>query len=196
MVLWEMTLATAYFLGLKRTYRLALGIQRRLIGPNNPRLRQFLHRRTRTIFDVVVKVHQNIQHRDIEAGRNLGNWVLRWLDRMKPSAEIRSHLTNGRRSYPITKHISSYSQLTLSQKPYAKLADRVSKGRLLFARWNMMAKYSPTVAMMMMQPMKSLGMNGQLRQLCGRAYQKPVNGCSSRYEGVFRQDIAILMQRN
>ena len=44
MVLWELTLATAYFLGLKRTYRLVLKIQRRLISPKYSKIRQFLHR--------------------------------------------------------------------------------------------------------------------------------------------------------
>jgi hypothetical protein len=44
MVLWELTAITAYFLGLKRTYRLALRIQRRLIGPNHPRTRDFVYR--------------------------------------------------------------------------------------------------------------------------------------------------------
>ena len=44
MVLWEITLGTAYFLGLKRTYRLALRIQRRIVSPKYPKLRQFLHR--------------------------------------------------------------------------------------------------------------------------------------------------------
>ncbi|CAL9206844.1 unnamed protein product, partial [Musa hybrid cultivar] len=33
MVLWEMTLATAYFLGLKRTYAITLRIQRRASPP-------------------------------------------------------------------------------------------------------------------------------------------------------------------
>ncbi|KAA8525848.1 hypothetical protein F0562_007703 [Nyssa sinensis] len=89
MVLWEITLGTAYFLGLKRTYRLALRIQRRLITPKRPKVRQFVHRRTRAVFDVALKVHQNIQERDLEVGRNLGNWILRWLDKMKPSAQIR-----------------------------------------------------------------------------------------------------------
>ena len=42
MVLWEITLGTAYFLGLKRTYRLALKIQRRLISPKHPKIRQFV----------------------------------------------------------------------------------------------------------------------------------------------------------
>ena len=44
MVLWEMTVITAYFLGLKRTYRIALRIHRRLVGPNHPKIRQFLSR--------------------------------------------------------------------------------------------------------------------------------------------------------
>ena len=44
MVLWEITLGTAYFLGLKRTYRLALRIQHRTVSPKYPKLRQFLHR--------------------------------------------------------------------------------------------------------------------------------------------------------
>lgn len=47
------------------------------------------HRRTQAIFNVVLKVHKNIQERDIEAGRTLGNGILRWLDHMKPSAQIR-----------------------------------------------------------------------------------------------------------
>ena len=42
MVLWEVTLGTAYFLGLKRTYGLALKIQRRLISPKHPKIRQFV----------------------------------------------------------------------------------------------------------------------------------------------------------
>jgi hypothetical protein len=44
MVLWELTVITAYFLGLRRTYRLALRGQRRLIGPNHPRVRDFVYR--------------------------------------------------------------------------------------------------------------------------------------------------------
>ncbi|CAM9001637.1 unnamed protein product [Rhodiola kirilowii] len=90
MVLWEITLGTAYFLGLKRTYKLALKIQRRLIKPKHPKLRDFVYRRVRTVFDVALKVHVNIQQRDLEVGRNLGNWILRWLDKMKPSAQIRA----------------------------------------------------------------------------------------------------------
>jgi hypothetical protein len=44
MVLWEITLATAYVLGLPRTYRLALRLQRRLISPKWPRVKDFVYR--------------------------------------------------------------------------------------------------------------------------------------------------------
>ncbi|GAY57498.1 hypothetical protein CUMW_179920 [Citrus unshiu] len=71
MVLWEITLGTAYFLGLKRTYRLALRIKRRVISPKRPRIRQFVHRRLRAVFDVALKFHKNVQERDIEVGRNI-----------------------------------------------------------------------------------------------------------------------------
>lgn len=42
MVLWEIALATTYFLGLKRTFKLVLKTQRRLVSPEYPRIRQFL----------------------------------------------------------------------------------------------------------------------------------------------------------
>lgn len=44
MVLWEITLATAYVLGLPRTYRLALRLQRRLISPKYPKLKDFVYK--------------------------------------------------------------------------------------------------------------------------------------------------------
>lgn len=88
-MLWELTLATAYWLGLRKTYKLALRTQRRLIGPQHPRLRDFVQRRTRNVFDVALTVHKGIQERDLSVGRSLGNFILRFLDRMRPSAHIR-----------------------------------------------------------------------------------------------------------
>lgn len=88
MVLWEITLATAYFLGLRKTYRLALQIQRRLLRAR-PATRQFVGGRTRAIFRTALHVVHEIQRRDIDMGRNVGNRLLRFLDRMKPSAHIR-----------------------------------------------------------------------------------------------------------
>ncbi|KAL2632769.1 hypothetical protein R1flu_004248 [Riccia fluitans] len=89
MVLWEITLATAYVLGLRRTYRLALRGQRRLLGNKYPKIREFTERRTRIIFNMALHVYKEIQHRDITVGRNVGNWLLRWLDRARPQANIR-----------------------------------------------------------------------------------------------------------
>ncbi|CAI5528539.1 unnamed protein product [Closterium sp. Naga37s-1] len=88
MVLWELTLATAYFLGLKRTYRLALKMQKRVLL-SRPGIRDFAKRRTRAVFGVALTAVETIQHRDIEIGRSVGNFLLRFLDRMKPSAHIR-----------------------------------------------------------------------------------------------------------
>ncbi|KAK2427700.1 hypothetical protein P8452_42014 [Trifolium repens] len=117
MVLWEITLGTAYFLGLKRTYKLALRIQRKVVSPKYPKIRQFIHRRTRAVFDVAIKVHRNIQERDIEVGRNVGNFILRCLDRMKPSAQIRGHsnppISAGSSKESMTKHTTG----TSNQKP-------------------------------------------------------------------------------
>ncbi|XP_024359798.1 uncharacterized protein [Physcomitrium patens] len=89
MVLWELTLATAYVLGLPRTYRLALRLQRRLISPKYPKLRGFVYRRTKAVFTVALNVHKEVQRRDISVGRNIGNRILRFLDRMRPQANIR-----------------------------------------------------------------------------------------------------------
>eukprot|EP00897_Mesotaenium_endlicherianum_P002181 jgi/Mesen1/1991/ME000147S01083 len=88
MVLWEITLATAYFLGLRRTYRLALYYQRKLLR-NRPRAREFVKGRTRAVFKVAIQGYRSIQERDIDIGRSLGNKLLRFLDRLKPSAHIR-----------------------------------------------------------------------------------------------------------
>jgi hypothetical protein len=49
-VLWEITLGTAYFLGLKRAYKLASRIQLRVISPKYPRIRQFVQRYVLLLF--------------------------------------------------------------------------------------------------------------------------------------------------
>ncbi|MCO5578949.1 hypothetical protein L7F22_032800 [Adiantum nelumboides] len=93
MVLWEITLATAYWLGIRKTYKLALKLQRRLVGRKHPRIRMNLAmplcRHTRNVFDVALRVHKEIQSRDLSAGRSVGNFILRFLDRARPSAKIR-----------------------------------------------------------------------------------------------------------
>ncbi|CAL9138425.1 unnamed protein product [Musa acuminata subsp. burmannicoides] len=196
MVLWEITLATAYFLGLRRTYRLALRIQRRIVGPRHPETRQFLHRRTRSIFDVVVRVVQSVQHKDMEAGRSIGNSVLRWLDPTKPSAQVGVH--SGKppiRSICMSKYAASRSQLLRTGRSIVRITDQVKRGRSFFTPWNIPMKTFPTIGMMM-QPMKPAGLNGQYRHASqyipnssAIVHSRIIGGA----EGVLRKDIAQWM---
>ncbi|KAL2233087.1 uncharacterized protein LOC105156005 [Sesamum indicum] len=170
MVLWEITLGTAYFLGLKRTYRLALKIQRKLISPRHPKIRQFVQRRTRNVFDVALKVHLKIQERDIEVGRNLGNWILRWLDRMKPEAQIRGPPhgphpgTNANTNVPKqTNNSSDRNNRGGFLKYSAKSMDRESDRHMFTAARNVWPKPFPTIATMM-RPTRPAGQNIQYRQ--------------------------------
>ncbi|THU56290.1 hypothetical protein C4D60_Mb11t15720 [Musa balbisiana] len=75
MVLWEMTLATAYFLGLKRTYAIALRIQRRassaLVAPSS--VNSF------TGGPVVSLMWWSESFKACNTGRSTGNSILRWL---------------------------------------------------------------------------------------------------------------------
>lgn len=51
-------------------------------------------RRTRDVFSVAIKVHKEIQRRDISFGKSLGNLILRFLDRVRPQANIRGDRTS------------------------------------------------------------------------------------------------------
>ncbi|KAF3587667.1 hypothetical protein F2Q69_00027864 [Brassica cretica] len=186
MVLWEITLGTAYFLGLRRTYRLALKIQRRIVSPKHPKIRQFLHRRTRKIFDVAVSVHKNIQHRDIEVGRNLGNWILRWLDRMKPAAQIRT------RPEP-NSNVDKAKSLSESSRPKSNTTQSPQKresDRQLFSSLKHF-QHSPTVSTMI-QPPRPNGITTQFRHYSAGAAASlipPSYVRGSGFDGVIRKDI-------
>jgi hypothetical protein len=156
-----------------------------------------LDRRTRIVFDVVLRVHQTIQQRDLEVGRNLGNWILRWLDRMKPSAEIRAppnQLLAGSRYDP--KHLTSSSQPLTTQRPDLQFRHHGNKLKSFFSPSNLPAKSFPTIAMMM-RPMKLAAMNHQYRHL---SYYSPclpeMQYRNGRTQGVFRRDIAQWMLQN
>ncbi|KAJ4950413.1 hypothetical protein NE237_027245 [Protea cynaroides] len=199
MVLWEITVATAYFLGLKRTYRLALNLQRRLIGPNHPQTRQFLHRRTRAVFDMAVRVHTNIQERDIEVGRNLGNWILRWLDRMKPSAQIRGPSGNPPSVGSTSKHVtnsSSQQPPESIQKFSSKIINSGTFGRLTTSSIHIGPKSFPTLGRMLL-PSRPTGANIQYRNVCHtRPYYPGPNYEKGRFDGVIRKDIMQWILRN
>ncbi|XP_039141573.1 uncharacterized protein LOC120278890 [Dioscorea cayenensis subsp. rotundata] len=202
MVLWEITVATAYFLGLRRTYRLALRIQRRLVGPNHPQIRQFLHRRVRGVFDVAVNVHKTVQQRDIEVGRNLGNWILRHLDRMKPTAEIRSSTcriptttatttTNNNKS-SILKRVTSFP--LRYQKPIFKTTETETKSRLLFTPLSIRPKSFPYLTSVMQQMRTPATNTQQFRLVSSQSTSVPIsNTRMSRFGCVFRPDISQWM---
>ncbi|KAJ7545903.1 hypothetical protein O6H91_08G015700 [Diphasiastrum complanatum] len=107
MVLWELTLATAYVLGLPRTYRIALKLQRKLLGRHS-RVAGFTYRRTRGVFGMALRVHKEIESRDISVGKSLGNWMLRFLARMQPS-KIIHRVATGKSSN--ISHMSSFGEM-------------------------------------------------------------------------------------
>ncbi|KAG7593654.1 hypothetical protein ISN45_Aa01g024450 [Arabidopsis thaliana x Arabidopsis arenosa] len=186
MVFWEITLGTAYFLGLRRTYRLALKIQRRIVSPKHPKIRQFLHLRTRKIFDVAISVHKNIQERDIEVGRNLGNWILRWLDRMKPAAQIRTrpelpHNSNSNldKAKRLTELSRPKTHMNTTQKPQNRESDRHLFSSLKHFR------HKPF-------PPRPNGTTTQYRHYSGGlagSLIQPSYLTSGRFDGVIRKDI-------
>lgn len=192
MVLWEITLATAYVLGLKRTYKLALRIQRRLIGPKHPKIRQFLHRRTRVVFDVVLKVHRNIQERDIEVGRNLGNWILRSLDRIKPSAQIRCSSSGGSPSNSstgmnMTKQIKGTSQWK-NPGTFSSSKNQESDRRMFSSLKNTWPRPFPTITMII-QSAKPTSRITQYRHVSYGPEVPRSHFARGQFGGVFREDI-------
>ncbi|KAL8238708.1 hypothetical protein R6Q59_015275 [Mikania micrantha] len=193
MVLWEITLGTAYFLGLKRTYKLALKIQRRLLPSKHPKIRQYLQRKTRSIFDMALNVHRKVQQRDIEVGRNLGNWILRWLDKMKPDAQIRT----GKPTKPDNNIVNpTKKQLTdtCNQKPsqihetsYIKNSDKNSSTSRHFSSSPYSHAAYPTVSMMM----KPIEFKTQCRHFNTFEMKKTRSG----FDGVIRDDILWWMMQ-
>lgn len=203
MVLWEITLGTAYFLGLKRTYKLALKIQRRLITPKYPKTRQFVYRRIRSVFDVATRVHRNIQERDIEVGRNLGNWILRWLDRMKPSAQIRvtsENLPNpGNATTTMSKQLFNQKTNAASSSiqrsgGHVRGADREANRHLFTSPIHSLPKTFPTIAMMM-RPPKPVGTSTPYRHI---SFYRPevMRPSFASGGGLIRKDIMQWMVRN
>lgn len=142
---------------------------------------------------MALKVHRNIQERDIEVGRNLGNWILRWLDRIKPSAQIRGSSSGGSRSSSstsmnMTKQIKGTAQWkdpgTFSSSKNAE------SGRRMFASLkNTWPKPFPTITMMM-QSAKPAGRITQYRHASTYGSELPRSHLTrGQYGGVFREDI-------
>ncbi|KAG9452462.1 hypothetical protein H6P81_005366 [Aristolochia fimbriata] len=195
MVLWEITLGTAYFLGLRRTYRLALKIQRRVISPKYPRVRQFVLRRVRSAFDIALKVHRNVQQRDLEVGRNLGNWILRWLDRMKPSANISGGNPTKRppsRGNDQAKYVGSIRRKGTTM--VSKLLERRTGGHFFSPSNYIRPKTFPTLGMLL-RPSGPAGLNLHSRHMWSESASPNLHFTRGRFEGVYRKDIMLWMMQ-
>ncbi|KAK9072875.1 hypothetical protein SSX86_009310 [Deinandra increscens subsp. villosa] len=188
MVLWEIALTTAYFLGLKKTYRHVLRLQRRLVSPNSPKIRQFLHSKTRTVFDATLKVHREVQKRDIKIGRNFGNWILRWLEKIEPSPAVQIHAGG-----PIQRASNTIRTpnklLTDSRRRITAqgLWYRESRRRLVTSSRNLLLTAYPTVSNLLRRRVPVMNGNMQYRQL--------VSGSSGFENGVIRGDILQWLSR-
>lgn len=145
------------------------------------------HSRTRAVFDVAITVHRKVQERDLEVGKSLGNFILRWLDRIKPSAQIRGPpsrppIDGG--SSSMTKHATG----TSNQKPtgYTGSSKRDSD-RHLFTSTR--PKVFPTISRMI-RPPNPAGTTIHGRHLS--TYTSEIDRPNYRVnwsEGVIRKDI-------
>ncbi|KAM7491041.1 hypothetical protein LguiA_033962 [Lonicera macranthoides] len=148
-------------------------------------------RRTRAIFDVALKVHKNIQERDIEVGRNLGNWILRWLDRMKPSAQIRREKlppcsSGGGKTKTISTNSSNQRTTTGGSQPL----DR----QLFISTRDTWRQSYPSISVMMTKPARN---DTQFRHLfTGVAQARDLGWRRFGSEPVVRNDIRQWLLQN
>jgi hypothetical protein len=145
---------------------------------------------------VAIKVHKNIQERDIEVGRNLGNFILRWLDRMKPSAQILGGSpTNGASSSVRMTKLQSASS-NFKKPSYYTLFKRGSNKRLFTPASSIWPKPFPTIANMLRPPTPA-GTTTHYRNL---SYYPPdafrSNYNAYRSGSVIRKDILQWMLQN
>lgn len=156
-----------------------------------------LNRRIRAVFDVAIKVHKNIQQRDIEVGKNLGNWILRWLDRMKPSAQIRApHAEMPPHGLTQKMNIESQVARSSNQKPPLVQSRKNNESdRHHFTPFNnTWGRPFPTITMMMRQPRPG-GFLNQYRHLwISQPGTLRSNYQRERFDGVLRKDIMQWLQ--
>lgn len=158
-------------------------------------------RQTRTVFHVALKVHQNIQKRNIEVGRNLGYWILRWLDRMKPSAQIRGSpppgsTSNQGPSMSLSKETKSYTNKN-SLGNFTAPRNGDSADRHVFSSRIMWSRPLSTIATMMRpgNPVGSLTQHRHCRTSWNESpMQQYVRGKWDG-SGFIRKDIMQWMQQ-
>lgn len=151
-------------------------------------------RKTRSIFDVAIKVHREVQQRDIEVGRNLGNWILRWLDKMKPGAKIRPGKPTQSNNNSAVKTTKKQLPDPSYQKPpqsygtsYRRNGDRESNRRLFTSTKSWHAAY-PTISMMM-KPAEPVGTKTHYRRFISGLDTFELKSARFGSNGVIRSDI-------
>ena len=80
-------------------------------------------RRTKAVFTVALNVHKEVQRRDISIGRNIGNRILRFLDRMRPQANISGSLPQIEHKF----NAKNQAQLLPPKKPQKNTKQSSSK---------------------------------------------------------------------
>lgn len=136
---------------------------------------------------MALRVHKNIQQRDMEIGRNLGNWILRGLDRMKPSAQVilpkhkEPSIDKAKRVLESTRlkpHVNT-------QTPQNREVDR----HLFLSLRNFRSRY-PIASMMMIKPPRHTGTNTQYRPYsAGESSIIQPTYARGGFNGVIRTDI-------
>ena len=145
----------------------------------------------------------NIQQRDIEVGRNLGNRILRWLDQMKPSAQIRrpspeKPANDASSNTNVTNQVTNTSHLKASGIGQTSRCQESCRHLITSAR-STWSKPFPSIAMMM-RPSRPAGIFSQYRHLSiqGPEISRPNynigGGCG--LQGVFRKDIMQYILHN
>jgi hypothetical protein len=147
--------------------------------------------RTRAVFDVALKVHRSIQERDIEVGRNLGNWILRCLDRMKPAAQIRGS-SPGKPPSGTSSGLSMTKQTRNSSNPKPPGETQISRNQ--DSARHLFTSSFPTISMMV-RPPKPAGTMTQYRHFSGPEMLKS-NSSRGWLEGGLRKDIMQWMLQN
>ncbi|MBA0795086.1 hypothetical protein Gohar_019359, partial [Gossypium harknessii] len=157
-------------------------------------------RRTRVVFDIALKVHRNIQHRDLEVGRNLGDCILRWLHKIKPSAQIRGPPTHqepnhgtGKANMNMPKQVSNTSSPKTPQSNQSPRNHDAGR-HLCSSLTSTWPKSFPTTIAMMMQPPTATGNMTRCRHLSNNGPDASRLNYT-RDQGVVRKDIMLWMVR-
>ena len=134
-------------------------------------------------------MHRNIQQRDLEVGRSVGTRILRWLDRMKPSANIRGApeeklpgQNNGNRNTTKQSTTSNHQKRQGGIQRFSTQTFEKGSDRHLFSiARNTWPKPVPGI---------SMRSTTHYRQLWTPSYGRVGS------EGVIRRDIMLWMQTN